>query len=437
MAVEVIQGTRYLYEEATAALYADLEESIEKTIQLATPNIDPVIAFHRRAKNKHVESSGIREVKYPRDKYMPASVTLYAAITTAAQTTIVFNGNFLIKGQKLLIHSANGAAEMMMVGESSVLTYTSGTDSVSITNMVRGIGTTAITAPAGAHLRMLGDVSGDRSEARDAMSTKPDLITNYVEWKRKSIDISGFSRVWGRKYPADPKGYEAKKKLIEALTETEQTVLFGYPAKIATANVSPNSGDPLTYHMQGFVPFMLQYAPTDNVVNVGGTINKRIFQRDIVEPLQAESEDSDLVIMLGDEWINALGDFSKTGLRTEIDNDVYGVKVQYLQDSIIPNKVKIIRHRMLNPVKDWAGNVEGIMGSMLCAFDLKSNKYVKGEVEIQQGGNHVKLTDVAVVPVWLANNIGTHKEEIHTLLSMKWKNPGRQLFAFGLFDHEV
>lgn len=435
--VEVIQGPHYIVEEATQALYADLAESIEKTILLSMPHIAPATAAFRRIKNKKIEQSGIRKVQYPRDKYMPPAVTLYAAITSAGQTTIDFNGNFLLKGMKLLLHNPDGSAEMMKVGENSAFTYDSNNDKVQVTNMVRGVGTTAVSnAPAGSHLRMLGDVSGDRSEARGSRMTKPDLIYNYIEWKRKSIDLSGFRMVWEKKYPSNEKAYQAKKAMIDALTELEQDMLFSYPAMTIASNVAPDSGDSVSYDMQGFVPFMLQYAPTDNVVNVGGTINKRIFQRDIVEPLQVEASESNLIILCGRTWINALSEFSKSGLRTEIDNDIYGAVVHRLQDSIIPNKVKIIEHRMLNPVRDWNDSEEGIMGSMLMALDLNSNKWVKGEVEIQQGGNHVRLSDVAVVPVWLANNIGTHKEEIHVLFTVKWKNPGRQLFAFGLQDYE-
>ena len=110
--------------------------------------------------------------------------------------------------------------------------------------------------------------------------------------------------------------------------------------------------------------------------------------------------------------------------------------INEIQAPVLPENIKVIYCSNLDPVKNWAGTEETLRGSMLAVINLSANKYIKGQVEIQQGGKHLKITDTGVIPVWLANNQATHKEEIIFTGSMKWKYPESQFFAYGATSYE-
>ncbi len=433
MPVTVVKGPQLTYDTAQSATYEYLEEVIAKKIFLEQPEINKTVLIHRRAQDKYTETIGARKFKVVDDKYLPVHIKVSGA-HSAVGTTLTVVGNFLVQYNKLLYRGVLGD-EIIFLGASSTFSYNSGTDVLTISLVTRGaFGTTAQSIPDGSLLKNLGDTAEDLSESRDSVSTKPYTRWQYSETKRESLDISGFNDVWEKKFMVDQLQFKKNKKLIEIKTKIEHNVLFSHGYEEEVGTVGSNSGQAQRYSTWGFVPWMKNYAPAANIIDINGTFTRKKLEK-ILSAFDRRQEGR-WVIFCGDLYIRAVAMWARAPMRTSRTEATYGNKIEFLESPMLGSNVRMIYHPALDIAEAWDGTTEMVKGAELLVMNINANSYVKGKLKITHGDRELLITDTAVLPIPRQKNYAGYGHEFFWIGGIKWRDEKSQAYAYGGFDFE-
>jgi len=223
------------------------------------------LAFINRLRSRRTMQE---KITWDVDEFSPITDTLSAAVSSTTQTTIpVSNPSYYVPGE-LWQNSRTG--EVLQI-----LSVNLGTSNLTVVRAVTALnssgGTAAANMSSGDTLNKIAPAVSENSQRQVSRTTTPTEVYNYCQIFRKDLSMS--DRQIKREFENDNElSYWTTKKTKEFRMDLDRQFLFGERARF-----TDTAGDDVTI-TGGIKPFI-----TTNVLSVGGTLFKSVFDEFLVE----------------------------------------------------------------------------------------------------------------------------------------------------------
>lgn len=286
-------------------------------------NVTPFIAFMEKLKkNKDVAQANYYTLL---KDILPQTVTYGTATgeTTGITLTLASGqGNSLVVGDILFVERTREV--ILVVGISA--------DTLTVT---RAFGTgsgAAATINDAEELQIQGSAFAENSAAPSGISSEPNMIQNYCQTFRQSVELSGRDEM-SENYGGDEYARLVKDAKEAIDIKIEKAFMF---------NEAYYASDPtMTKGLLGWI--------STNSTNQAGVLDEvslatynRGFQRHNV------GRAKDCITFCGDNVRTALDAFGRDALRLRPADDMLGVKIQSWQSSF--GELKFMQHALMSPL---------------------------------------------------------------------------------------
>lgn len=299
---------------AQAATESRLVRRVDARIALVEPNIAPLVTLMMRMKKRSALDTIKRE--WIEDDYCARWAQNSAAAVannTSSTTVTVTDGTLFVAGQLFCVPkatTATGAPEVIRVASISGNALT----------VVRAIGgdSTVDTIAANASLRLIGTAYEQGSKPPTSKTTAKSTIYNLTQIFKSTIDYSK-TNVAVRQYgvQGSDRDWEQAKKLKEHKTDIGTAMMWG----VRSEGTGPD-GKPLNT-MGG-----LNYYIASNITDVGGTLNRKVFETFSRQAFRYGSKEK--ILLAAPIICSAINEWGNSWLQVKPGETKIGVQLQQI-----------------------------------------------------------------------------------------------------------